>query len=269
MMIERLSIELTNRCDKGCGFCYNQSLPGGDTLWCVDEVISLVEDCAAHGLRAVSFGGGEPLQYPGVHALLEALQGRLFRSLTTNGLPLVDRAEFDRLVVARPDKVHVSIHRPGSSAEVERVIATVQALADAGIASGVNLLVPAHQLEAAAQAALRLREAGIDNRRIVYLPQRGAHTPTPKQVATIAGGPFQSMSCLRACAKSARFCSLSWDKSIAWCSYTSARRTLSAPTHASLLATLDGLDLVDCALHARTEPRPMTWSRPLPRTFTE
>lgn len=255
--IERLSIELTNRCDKGCGFCYNESGPGGDTRWTVDEVLALVGDCAANGVRAVSFGGGEPLQYDGVFEVLDGLRGILFRSLTTNGLPLADRTVFDRLVAARPDKVHVSIHRPGAASEVARVIETVHALADAGIASGVNLLVPADRLDAAAQAARRIHDAGIDNRRIVYLPQRGANTPSPKAVAAVAGGPFQSMTCLTGCARSPRFCSLSWDRTIAWCSYTTTRRALDDFTHAGLVAMLDGLGLANCADGMRTEMSPV------------
>ncbi len=257
--IERLSIELTNRCDKGCGFCYNNSRPGGDTLWTVPDVLALVSDCAAHGVRAVSFGGGEPLQYEGLHELLRRLEGTLFRSVTTNGLMLAERDVFDRLVAARPDKVHLSIHRPGSEAEVGRVIASVRELADAGIASGINLLVAASQLEAAARAARSIREAGIDNRRIVYLPQRGSDTPTPKQVAAVAVEPFQSMSCLTACGRSPRFFSLSWDRHVAWCSYTATRRPLASLSHAGLMSALTGLGLLNCADTSRTQPRPVAW----------
>jgi len=33
MPLERVSIEVTNRCAKACAFCYNHSLPGGGTRW--------------------------------------------------------------------------------------------------------------------------------------------------------------------------------------------------------------------------------------------
>src|SRR3954468_6509404 len=80
-MIELVSIELTNRCAKACWFCYNHSLPEGDTRWRPAEVVALVRDCAAHGVRAVSFGGGEPLQFAGLFDVLRDLDGTLFRSL--------------------------------------------------------------------------------------------------------------------------------------------------------------------------------------------
>lgn len=245
-MIERISIELTNACAKACWFCYNHSQPGGATRWTPDEAVSFVTDCAGHGVRAVSFGGGEPLQYAGLFDVLKRLDGVLFRSLTTNGLPLHGEA-LDRLIDARPDKVHVSVHFPHHAAEVERVVGQVHDLARRGVKSGVNLLVARGQLKEATRAAEYIRTSGIDNGRIVYLPMRGRDTPTPREVAAVAGDtPFQSMSCLTACARSERFCSVGWDRSVAWCSYTKARASLPALTHAGLTTALTDLGLTFC-----------------------
>src|SRR5437762_10445372 len=83
-----ISIELTNRCAKACWFCYNHSRPEGATRWTVDDVVAFVLDCSAHGVEAVSFGGGEPLQFEGVFDVLTRLDGVLFRSLTSIGLLL-------------------------------------------------------------------------------------------------------------------------------------------------------------------------------------
>src|SRR3954451_15227104 len=111
MPFELISIEVTNRCGKACWFCYNHSLPEGSTRWTPDELVDFVGDCAAHGVKAVSFGGGEPLQYEGLFDVLRRLRGVLFRSITSNGL-LLTGALLDRLVEAAPDKVHLSIHFP-------------------------------------------------------------------------------------------------------------------------------------------------------------
>src|SRR5215475_3812903 len=121
MGVELISIELTNRCAKACWFCYNHSQPGGTTTWAADDVVAFVRDCAAHGIKAVSFGGGEPLQYGGLFDVLEGLRGTLFRSITSNGLPLNEEV-LDRLTAAGPDKVHLSVHFPEREAEVQRVI---------------------------------------------------------------------------------------------------------------------------------------------------
>jgi MoaA/NifB/PqqE/SkfB family radical SAM enzyme len=245
MNLERLSIEVTNRCAKACWFCYNNSQPAGATAWTADELVAFVTDCAAHGVKAASFGGGEPLQYEAIFEVIERLRGVLFRSLTTNGL-LLDGL-LDRLELAAPNKVHVSIHFPEREAEVRRVIRQVQELAERGVRSGVNFLVARPNLDAARRAAEQVRAAGIDNERIVYLPMRGRDTPTPREVASVAGDrPFQSMTCLTACGKSPRFCSVGWDRSVAWCSYTTARVPLREGTFRGLEVALDGLGLEFC-----------------------
>jgi Radical SAM superfamily len=256
MTPERISIELTNRCSKGCGFCYNASRPDGATAWQPGEVIDFVEDCSRYGVKAVSFGGGEPLDFIGVFDVLDALRGRVFRSLTSHGMDLDVR--LPDLVRSAPDKVHVSIHAPGNAAEVARVIRQVGELACAGIASGINLLVRASHLADAIAAAAQIRAAGIGNDRIVYLPMRGQDTPSSDDLGRVAGGRrFQSMTCLLACAVSPRFASISWDKHAAWCSYTQARRALPTLTHAGLVAAMTGLGLTYCGEQPRTRRLPI------------
>ncbi len=246
MTIERLSLELSQRCSKACWFCYSHSSPQGQRCWTADEVVELVEDCARHGVRSVSLGGGEPLEDPLLWPVLERLHGVLPRTLTSNGLPLMHAPTLDRLVAARPDKVHLSIHFPGHHAEVTRVIEQLAALEARGVRCGVNLLVQRSRLAAAREAAARLHAAGIDNRRIVYLPMRGTDTPTANEVASVAGGPFQSMTCLQGCGKSPRFVSIGWDKTVAWCSYTSSRRPLQSLSFRGLEQALDELPLKFC-----------------------
>jgi hypothetical protein len=254
MDLSRISIEVTRRCEKACAFCYNHSGPEGDTTWSAADVAALVEDCAAHGVRAVSLGGGEPLEWPDLFTLLTRLRGTIFRSMTTNGLRLTPEI-IERLAAVAIDKVHVSIHAPGSAREVERVAAQVGALARLGVASGVNLLVARSGLAAAGRAARALWEAGIGNDRIVYLPMRGRDTPSPEEIALVAGRrPFQSMTCLSRCAKSPRFAAIGWDRRVAFCSYTTSRRQLESLTHAALVAALADLDLAYCGEPDATVP---------------
>ena len=251
LLPERLSIELTNRCGKRCSFCYNASSPAGHTWWRAGELVSFVRDCAAHGTRAVSFGGGEPLEYDDWTSVLRETRDVVFRSLTTNGLPLRDKASFADMVRARPDKVHVSIHFPDNAAEVDRVIEQVRCLRSAGIRAGVNLLVRRSELQAANETAGRLRSDGIGNDAIVYLPVRGDvdETPTPREMLKVAGGEkFQSMTCLTACGPSPRFASIGWDGRVGWCSYTTARRPLVTLTAAGLATALAGLGLTFCGV---------------------
>lgn len=172
-MVERVSIELTQRCKKACWFCYSKSHPKGGTEFRPEEVTAFARDLAAHGVRAVSFGGGEPVEYDGIFDILYDLRGVLFRSLTTNGLPPRDDRVVAALAAAAPDKVHISIHFPDRESEVRRVISQVAMLETRGIRSGVNLLVARSCLTAAREAVRHLDVAGIGPDRRVLLPMTG------------------------------------------------------------------------------------------------
>lgn len=259
-MVDRISVEVTRRCGKACTFCYNASGPASRLAWSPEELLGFVDDCVEHGVRAVSFGGGEPLLWPPLFEVLEALRGRCFRSLTTNGLQLP--RHLDALVQAAPDKVHVSIHFPEDAAEVARVVRQVRLLQRRGLRSGVNLLVRRSARPQAAAAWRVLRAAGIDAARIVMLPMRGHDTPTPRELLDVTGGErFASMSCLGGCGRSPRFASIGADKTVAWCSYTQTRRVLPSLDHAGLLAALDGLGLAFCGDDG-TGPRMVAQSTP-------
>ena len=244
--ITRVSIEPSRRCSKGCAFCYNGSSLEGAGSWTTAALIGFARDLARHGVTSLSIGGGEPLEWDGLFDTLAALRGAMLRSFTTNGLPLEDAATFERAVAASPDKIHVSIHEARSQREIARAARLASALAERGVPSGVNLLVRRSALAAARDAALALHAAGIGNERIVFLPMRGHDTPSADEVAQVAGGPFQSMTCLRACGISPRFVSVAADRTVAWCSYTRERRPLRENTHAGLVGALAGLGLAPC-----------------------
>jgi MoaA/NifB/PqqE/SkfB family radical SAM enzyme len=248
--ITRISVEPSRRCSKGCAFCYNGSGPDGADGWSARELVAFAMDCANHGVDALSLGGGEPLEYEGIWRVLGDLEGALARTLTTNGIPLDDPATLRRLVSARPDKVHVSIHGPENPREVERAARHALALDAAGIPAGINLLVRRSRLDDAKRAFDALARSDISPAHIVLLPLRaegGADTPSARDLSTVAGGTrFQSMTCLEGCAKSERFASIAADHTAAWCSYTRARRPLREGSFAALRAALDGLALDPC-----------------------
>ena len=260
MELDRLSIEPSRFCSKACSFCYNGSSRAGGQGFSAAEVVELATDCARHGVRYLSIGGGEPLEWPGLFDALAGLRGVVGRSFTSNGLPFVARPElYERCAEASPDNIHLSIHSPELTPEVDRVISQVLRLWSLGLKAGVNLLVRRAQQPAARHAVQRMVDAGFTAEQVMLLPVRGvgADTPSPRELAEVAAPfpRFQSMSCLAKCGKSERFASIGADRSVAWCSYTIARRPLRALTYDAIVAALDGLELLPCS-HAMVGDAP-------------
>jgi MoaA/NifB/PqqE/SkfB family radical SAM enzyme len=110
-------------------------------MWKPEEVIRFASDCVAHGVRAVSLGGGEPFEYDGIFDVIDALYPKCYLSVTSNGLPLEEYEVWKRLLEHSPDKIHLTIHQPDNKEEVQRVIQMVLKLGKTKIKPGVNLLV--------------------------------------------------------------------------------------------------------------------------------
>lgn len=217
--IELLSIDLSNYCSKQCSFCYNHSRREGNTLWKPFEVIEFASDCIRHGVKAVSLGGGEPFEYEGIFEVIEAIYPLCYLSVTSNGLPLENDSVWRKLEQCKPDKIHITIHHPDSENEVERVEALLPRIEAIGVKPGLNLLVGADNVEAAANVFGRMMKI-LENDQIILVPQRFSNTPSASQLSFVAGGkPFQSPSCLLGCKRPEHFCSVSWDKKVNSCSF--------------------------------------------------
>lgn len=250
-MIELLSIDLSNRCSKQCPFCYNGSSSEGAAEWKVDEVIAFALDCIKNGVRAVSLGGGEPFEYQGVFEVIEALNKKAYLSVTTNGLPLQKPGIWENLMRHAPDKIHITIHFPDNQAEIERVTAQIKRLAATpitpSITPGVNLLVDSTKLTHCTAVYQRLREI-LEPKQIILVPLRYSNTPSPKELAQVAGNEaFQSPSCLLGCKRPVNFASVSWDKRVNSCSFAGGKEPLKSLNYNGLMNALKAVRFTSCS----------------------
>ena len=215
-------------------------------MWQPSEVIDFASDCIKHGVKAVSLGGGEPFEYEGVFDVIDALYPQCYLSVTSNGLPLEDPAIWEQLKMHKPDKIHLTIHQPDNKAEVERVEKQLQEIDKIGIKPGLNLLVGASKIESAKDVYARLSKI-LKSEQIILVPQRFSNTPTPKQLASVAGDkPFQSPSCLLKCQRPANFCSVSWDKKVNSCSFAGGKQTLRTLDYQGLCQSLEMVKWNNC-----------------------
>lgn len=245
-MIELLSIDLSNYCSKQCSFCYNHSRKEGNTMWQPQEVISFALDCIAHGIKAVSLGGGEPFEYDGVFRIIDELFPKAYLSVTSNGIPLENDSVWNNLCNHKPDKIHITIHNPDDGWEVERVVNRIKKLDTIGIKPGVNMLVGADKINYC-RDVYEFVASFLSPEQIILVPQRFNNTPTPKQLALITRNkPFQSPSCLLKCNPPTNFVSVSWDKKVNSCSFAKGKETLETLDYEGLTNALKRVNFESC-----------------------
>lgn len=245
--IKQVALDLTNSCSKNCWFCYNHSHSDGETLWVPDEVINFAHDCFANGVEAFSLGGGEPLEYDGLFRVIDRIKDKLYTTVTSNGLRLLDYTFFHKFTSHLPDKIHISIHCPEDRKEVKRVISTVKRLEEYPVKTGINLLVSTKTLEEARAALREIEKNNITRDRIIILPMKYQFSPSSEQIKKIAGEkPFQSPSCLLECKRPAHYCSVTWDKMVCPCSYSQSKEELKEISYQGLIRALTAVNFQTC-----------------------
>ena len=106
---ELADISISNRCGKGCSFCYRDSHPDG-ALMSLDAYAYTLDSLTSPvwgPVFQVALGGGEPLEHPDFLAMLDLTRERgIVANFTTNGLLLDDA--WARALVGRVGAVALS-----------------------------------------------------------------------------------------------------------------------------------------------------------------
>lgn len=88
---ELADISISNKCSKGCSFCYKDSTPGGKVMSVEDycKVLDSIHTSEYGTVFQVAIGGGEPLEHPDFLKIVEeTIKRGIVLNFTTNGLLL-------------------------------------------------------------------------------------------------------------------------------------------------------------------------------------
>lgn len=83
-----LALRVSYRCNIGCRFCYNISLPNSDIVMDDEMLLSSIEQCRKNGFRSVGFSGGEIFLFaPSLYKCIRRAREVGYRSISivTNG----------------------------------------------------------------------------------------------------------------------------------------------------------------------------------------
>ncbi len=149
--VTRVEVELTERCNLRCKFCYNSCTP----VTC-ERPFDILDAVAASGALELILTGGEPSLHPEFFKILEHARTLFPRVMVqSNGTSFADPKVFDRLASMRPFCLNFSLHGPEAAHDGLTTIPgsftrTVRALAlavKANIRTASNLVLTAANAE--------------------------------------------------------------------------------------------------------------------------
>ena len=157
-------LQITNRCNLRCPYCYADSQPISNDYWTAERVEKLAENLRRLGTVVLAVGGGEPFTVPWLMEALRKVSKVIPVSVTTNGTLL------DEKIVKELKKygvfVRVSIHN-------ESAFKGVELLKKNGNRFGVNILLARGWGKRQRKLVSRLLEMGVDNFLILAMSEHG------------------------------------------------------------------------------------------------
>lgn len=132
---ELLDISITNRCRKGCPYCYQNSTPSGQHM-SVEDYRSILEQAKGH-LQQVALGGGEPTEHPDLIELLRLTREDydVVPNYTTNGNPETLTQEIVEATKKYCGAVAVSWHKGPQKLQA------LQQFIDVGLTTNIHFIV--------------------------------------------------------------------------------------------------------------------------------
>lgn len=101
----RVELELTERCNLFCKFCYNSQKPVDSPL-----VMDLLQRLAEEGVPEIVLTGGEPILHPQFHDILCVCSTMFQKTMVQTNGTLIDDHIADLLTEKRVFEVNVSLH---------------------------------------------------------------------------------------------------------------------------------------------------------------
>lgn len=143
----RVYLEVTQRCNLSCPFCYRSAGPAAAEELDTEEWLALISSLARIGVHELRFTGGEPTSRPDILELIDAaLSAGFFVTLGSNGVLTRDMVnalaarDVGRFLISLDGMppVHDRLRGAGT---FERTIDTIRRLLAAGKKVRVNLVI--------------------------------------------------------------------------------------------------------------------------------
>lgn len=122
---ELIDLSITNYCEKGCRFCYRETLRDDALFMSLEDVAEVVRQAAECGTMQIALGGGNPNQHPRFVDVLRIIrEHEIVPSYTTNGDGLTD--DILRATAEYCGAMAVSVYPPYDESRYEALLAKIK-----------------------------------------------------------------------------------------------------------------------------------------------
>ncbi len=104
--LKEIIIELTNRCNLDCEFCFNRSSEKNDLP--KELVFSIIDNAVSLGVEAVRLSGGEPLVYPEIFEVIDYAKSKGLYVIVNSNCTLISPDSASR--AGKVDLLVLSMH---------------------------------------------------------------------------------------------------------------------------------------------------------------
>ena len=113
----RVNIEITDKCNLKCEYCYVNSSPHNKEIMKYEKVVELFDILERNGVNTIQLTGGEPLVHPDIENILTLATAKFdVIALLSNGVHFPDK--IIRIIEKNLDKIAVQISIDGSNEEI-------------------------------------------------------------------------------------------------------------------------------------------------------
>jgi radical SAM protein with 4Fe4S-binding SPASM domain len=113
----RVNIEITDKCNLKCEYCYVSSSPYNKNVMKYEKVVELFDILEKNGVNTIQLTGGEPLIHPDIDKILNLATTKFdVIALLSNGVYFPDKVM--KIIECNPDKIAVQISIDGSNEDI-------------------------------------------------------------------------------------------------------------------------------------------------------
>lgn len=166
----RIFLEITDKCNLKCKHCYGDYKKSNDNSLSLDQIYEIITKAKEVGIYEFDITGGEPLMYPHLKEVLQALyQAGMIVSIFTN-LTLFDKRILDvmhqfgvKKIITSLDSSIPSVHDNfrGYNGAFRKTMDSVQLIRETDIEVSINMTIGNHNKDHIPEIVSFIRETNL------------------------------------------------------------------------------------------------------------